>query len=83
MHRFRVVSKSWNLPIENGLKLNLENKSCENRRIRSLKGEIIKNQCEKVIGRCSILVLLLLKKYHDTFSGFLSIFATQKVGQKW
>ena len=37
MHRFRVVSKSWNLPIENGLKLNLENKSCENRRIRSLK----------------------------------------------
>ena len=41
MHRFRVVSKSWNLPIENDLKLNLENKSCENRRIRSLKGKII------------------------------------------
>ena len=82
MHRFRVVSKSWNLPIENALKLNLENKSCENRRIRSLKGEIIKNQCEKVIGRCSI-VLLVLKKYHATFRGFLSIFATQKVGQKW
>ena len=82
MHRFRVVSKSWKLPIENGLKLNLENKSCENRRIRSLKGEIIKNQCEKVIGRCSI-VLLVLKKYHATFVDFLSIFATQKVGQKW
>ena len=73
MHRFRVVSKSWNLPIENGLKLNLENKSCENRRIRSLKGKIIKNQCEKVIGRGSI-VLQVLKKYHATFSGFLSDF---------
>ena len=82
MHRFRVVSKSWNHPIENGLKLNLENKSCENRRIRSLKGEIIKNQCEKVIGRCSI-VLLVLKNIMPLLVDFLSIFATQKVGQKW
>ena len=82
MHRFRVVSKSWNLPFENGLKLNLENKSCENRRIRSLKGEIIKNQFEKVIRRCSI-VLLVLKKIMPLLVDFLSIFATQKVGQKW
>ena len=78
MHRFRVVSKSWNLPIENGLKLNLENK---NRRIMSLKGEIIKNQCEKVIGRCSI-VLLVLKKYHATFSGFFVNFSHSKSGTK-
>ena len=81
MHRFRVVSKSWNLPIENGLKQNLENKSCENRRIRSLKGEIIKNQCEKVIWRCSI-VLLVLKKYHATFSGFFVNFRHSKSGTK-
>ena len=81
MHRFRVVSKSLNLPIENGLKLNLENISCENRRIRSLKGEIIKNQCEKVIGRCSI-VLLVLKKYHATFSGFFVNFRHTKSGSK-
>ena len=81
MHLFRVMSKIWNLPIENGLKLNLKNISCENRRIRSLKGEIIKNQCEKVIGRCSI-VLLVLKKYHATFSGFFVNFRHSKSGTK-
>ena len=81
MHRFRALSKIWNIPIENGLKLNLENKSCENRRIRSLKGEIIKNQCEEVIGRCSTL-LLVLKKYHATFSGFFANFRHSKSGTK-